>query len=390
MKTEWINDFIKQERFYAPYVIDKDSEYEAEFLSLVNDFVGAINQYAGLETNKYGEIKNFATTLQHVIHLRYEGEIIDAQEFIDECVGELMHGSISVCAANTIPAFWGYNPSLDKRNGEVQFFRARTVEEYGTYTAKDMFHIPFSKRAIASSERFSIPGLPCFYLGNTTYACWAEIGRPFDEKMAVSPVILQDNVKVFNLAVSFGDLLEFQKDYFSDENDRETKFVEYIKLMLLMMASSFVIKEEGRQFKSEYVIPQLLMLSLKKHGLDGVSYYSTRTIGGRFAYAAVNLALFPTILPSDEADYSKELAKKVYLGDARNFGMYKHMQLSLEMWSYRLRVEEMPEHLYVNDGGIGIEYSFTDFRDFDCYLFRTWDKDKRKTAFNIMNGENTR
>ena len=34
-------------------------------------------------------------------------------------------------------------------------------------TFKDMFHIPFDKRGIVKTERFSMPGYPCLYLGKS-------------------------------------------------------------------------------------------------------------------------------------------------------------------------------------------------------------------------------
>ena len=47
----------------------------------------------------------------------------------------------------------------------------------------------------------SIPGIPSLYLGNTSYACWLELGCPAEYKFNVSPVLLDGTQKILNLAV---------------------------------------------------------------------------------------------------------------------------------------------------------------------------------------------
>ena len=62
---------------------------------------------------------------------------------------------------------------------------------------------------------------------------------------------------------------------------------------MLTISTSYKITERERNFKSEYVIPQLLMLSCKKLNLYGVAYYSKQLEDDRFAdHACVNLAVF--------------------------------------------------------------------------------------------------
>lgn len=64
-----------------------------------------------------------------------------------------------------------------------------------------MLHLPFPMRGKTGNYRFSIPGIPSLYLGNSSYACWLELGRPAEYKFNVSPVVLDGSQKIFNLAV---------------------------------------------------------------------------------------------------------------------------------------------------------------------------------------------
>ena len=43
------------------------------------------------------------------------------------------------------------------------------------------------------SYRFSIPGITSLYLGNTSYACWIEMGRSAEHDFNVSSVVLDNS-----------------------------------------------------------------------------------------------------------------------------------------------------------------------------------------------------
>lgn len=56
-------------------------------------------------------------------------------------------------------------------------FKARNTNGQ-TFGLGDMFHVPFEKRHLIPTSRFSLPGLPCLYLANSIYTCWEELDRP--------------------------------------------------------------------------------------------------------------------------------------------------------------------------------------------------------------------
>ena len=61
----------------------------------------------------------------------------------------------------------------------LDFFRIHVSEAKREVTSrKDIFHVPFEKRGSIKSNRYSIPGLPCLYLGTSLYTCWEEMNRP--------------------------------------------------------------------------------------------------------------------------------------------------------------------------------------------------------------------
>lgn len=97
------------------------------------------------------------------------------------------------------------------------------------------------------------------YLANSSYGCWIETGCPAEIDFNVSPILLEGNQRIFNLAISIRDfrcLNEFEKE----------RVHCWLKLYLLTIATNYVIKEENRTFKSEYIISQSLMMACKRWG----------------------------------------------------------------------------------------------------------------------------
>ena len=67
------------------------------------------------------------------------------------------------------------------------------------FKAKDMLHLPLSMRRKTGNYRFSIPGIPSLYLGNSSCAYWIELGCPPEYKFNVAPVVLDGKQKIFNV-----------------------------------------------------------------------------------------------------------------------------------------------------------------------------------------------
>ena len=150
------------------------------------------------------------------------------------------------------------------------------------------------------------------------------MGRPADYRFNVSPVILDNTQKILNLTVSIRDLTSLSSD-----NDTIPKLVpsyekisEMIKLIILNIATSYRVKQSGRNFRSEYILPQLIMLACKSRGLSGVSYYSKQVEDESFAaIVGINVVLFAEY---NGNDYS-EICNHLQIGDSFNFSMYKQL-----------------------------------------------------------------
>lgn len=208
---------------------------------------------SGADDESLRIIIDFSARILKSLELYYKADIAESNNIILELVKDIGNNSFAVNSVNNSEAFPGV------KSNELQFFRSRLGSPNKAFKAKDMIHLPNSMRAKSGNYRFSIPGNPSMYLANSSYGCWIETGCPAEIDFNVSPVLLEGNQKIFNLAVSLRDfrcLNEFEKE----------RVHCWLKLYLLTIATSYVVKEDNRTFKSEYIISQSLMMACKKWG----------------------------------------------------------------------------------------------------------------------------
>src|SRR5262249_34580255 len=60
----------------------------------------------------------------------------------------------------------------------------------------DLFHIPFEQRHKVARQRYSHPGVPCLYLGQSLYCCWKEMAEPDLNRIVVSRFRLSPNANL--------------------------------------------------------------------------------------------------------------------------------------------------------------------------------------------------
>ena len=145
---------------------------------------------------------------------------------------------------------------------------------------KEIFHIPFDQRHIVSTQRYSIPGLPCFYLGGSLYTCWREMGSPNFEDIHVSAFVVNcdPGLKFLDFSKTpkwIANWLAQKSDTLDDDQNRFLS--AQIVLWPLIAACSIKSLYPKANFKPEYIIPQMLLQWLTKNitDFDGIRHFST-------------------------------------------------------------------------------------------------------------------
>ncbi len=162
------------------------------------------------------------------------------------------------------------------------FYRLRT-DDSGSLTREELFHPPFEKRHLVASQRYSVPGLPCLYLGGSLYTCWEELDRPPFHQLHVSafwlrnpakqPTLLYVTDRPARLLLAVEENGGIQQSPFANTIEEITR---HLVLWPLMALCSTVVKHSKGAFKPEYIIPQLLLQWVAQNSeLDGICYFST-------------------------------------------------------------------------------------------------------------------
>ncbi len=210
-------------------------------------------------------------------------------------------------------------PVANHNGSNKSLYRVR----YSESDLKDrshLFHIPFHMRNLVGTQRYSIAGLPCLYLGTSLYVCWQEMGKPDLNKLFLSRYTVQpnENVKVLNFAYSLETLKHTNLEDFMiwdyDQNDIRLH-IAYIVFLPLLIACSYNRAFEKANFHAEYIIPNLLLqwISKEKSNVCGISYYSTKTKQLRHSKIGVNFVFPPDTNSVHNEGFCKQLSSQFYL-----------------------------------------------------------------------------
>lgn len=156
------------------------------------------------------------------------------------------------------------NPSVE---ADKIWYRMRMQEKgHRVFPAKEMFHIPFNLRHKVSLARYSVSGYPCLYISRSVWANWEEMHEPKISDFTVSRLELQNPINVLDLRVPVW------KDDHSDQD-----LLSQLVTIPLVLACSVKTRYPDDNFKSEYIVPQLVMLAITYPDVDamGCAYTST-------------------------------------------------------------------------------------------------------------------
>lgn len=185
------------------------------------------------------------------------------------------------------------------------FYRIRKLPSVYNVEAKELFHIPISKRGIVKTQRYSIPGYPCLYLGKSIYGCWEELHRPHMYMCAVSRFQNTKKLNLINLSIPEKECL----------NLPDTQ-----KLIPLIIACMIPVSKDSDTYKPEYIVPQLvfeLLIKNRKIGntiIHGIEYTSTH-VNTEFDFSKdtfTNYAI-PVVDIIGDNQYCKELCSAFQL-----------------------------------------------------------------------------
>ncbi len=259
------------------------------------------------------QIEKQAKLIYEIVDLYYTGQHANAfkkfKQFFCAPKGLLEYIRVYTVATHTTEQYPGEDEHITSQKVPTIWYRARIFENKEGHSFKEMFHIPLNKREIVNTQRYSAPGYPCLYLGNTIYSCWEEMHRPRFDDVMFSGFKVHYDFNVYDLRIP-------------KQADFEKNLMKSLLCMPLIIACMIRVKSYNHPFKPEYIIPQLLIDTIicnnqkswksRQGPFDmtwGIIYTSTH-ISRDFPYGAdylENIAL-PVINSNDSKNYCEILA----------------------------------------------------------------------------------
>jgi hypothetical protein len=166
-----------------------------------------------------------------------------------------------------------------------ELYRMRVEEAPGvTFGKPDLFHIPFDSREKVARQRYSIPGLPCLYLGGSLYVCWEELRRPRFESIHLArfEIVSEERVNILDFMQRPRHMAAGVKANPAMANEILHLRNGYCALAVcwpLMATAAIRPKHGNAPFIAEYIIPQLILQWITENddsGIDGIGYSSVR------------------------------------------------------------------------------------------------------------------
>ena len=264
----------------------------------------------------FNEDDNFDNfTSQYLKNLKGNDVDSDTVNLVEEFIKNLRITIIEYFNGKLVSAYSTFKDAMEpikeilpiKTVQSKTFYRMRAEGE--KKKKKEYYHLPFDKIHLSKSERFSIEGYPCLYLGYSKHVCEIEISSGSLAKFTLKEPLN----KILDLTLGQGD------------GDNDISEIDLVKVYPLI-ASCYIVpfysviqERECRPnksfFREEYIIPQLLTLYLKETGIaNGIIYYSVRDpkldVQGRDEKDLRNLVLFTNRENDTRERYDRTLIDK--------------------------------------------------------------------------------
>ncbi len=270
-----------------------------------------------------------------------------------------------------------------EENNKV-LYRVRWSEKEIT-KKEDIFHIPFSKRHLVDTQRYSIAGVPCLYFGNTIYACWIEMGKPDLNKLYISKFINAESINILDFAITFNTLIKTPTidDQYPEVYSKE-KIESFLLLYPLIMACSFRKQVENAKFNIEYIIPNMMLhwISNNKDYIDGIRYFSTKMKHERYNSIGINTVFPPKENKESMKGFCPKLKRTFKFTAPVSWSMINTFPLEYTKEQYKQEISEREKILQSMDEVIDSHYRMTKFyqieRNIDHYFEFLTLEDKQR------------
>lgn len=291
MKTDMIQDELFEKLVAMLPVENTKAECFLDFLkNKLEEFYGYVKDIEGIDEAVKQNVNSICNDINKIIEDQYKGLHSKAFEELSNLLDKTPDGK-ALIKKSTLEA-------------HTSLYRARVRSGFKKFTYKDMFHIPFDKRGIVQTQRYSFPGYPCLYVGESIYSCWEEMHRVDFDLCMISRLENQKEVTLLDMRIP-------------EKADFDNDIVATLYSFPLLLSCMAMVNNREDVFKPEYIVPQLLTEWLITHNdksvekIYGIRYTSSLQTGEfEFPKSKLNnIALFPLDGLETNGKYCSELSE---------------------------------------------------------------------------------
>ena len=170
--------------------------------------------------------QRYRELFQNVMFAYYSGNIVSAYAQIEQLIKKYKNKGI-IFSKLSKSYFFNYYVRENKKWDNFLFYRGRVGDISNERKEDALKHTPFDMISKIGSNRFSIPGQPCLYLGSTSYDYWIEMGQPADKEFNVGCILLNKDYEIINLSTDIWVLLGGM-EILKEQTDKEMMFKSYL------------------------------------------------------------------------------------------------------------------------------------------------------------------
>ena len=138
------------------------------------------------------------------------------------------------------------------------------------------FHVPFSLYNQIRSTRFSLPGYPCLYLSSSFLAS-REVKAKNSEHQVISRYEMWDGVLDKVLYLTWRPSVVAKIVLQNEPPGGASDFLEtYLRLLPFLLVIYHRVQREDGPFRPEYFVSKVITQWVRRKGVNGIAYFSTR------------------------------------------------------------------------------------------------------------------
>lgn len=199
-------------------------------------------------------VKNWCKDIQEMVNGYFEGDLLKTIKIFNRLFKR---------TSRNYPLQF---PLAEVKQHSV-WYRGRKIEKEELRDRKELFHVPFHKRGIIGSQRFSILGFPCLYLASSLKCCINELNC--DTPISMSAFKALSDIEVLDLS------------FYPSISEPKTLW-RYLYLYPIKIVCSIPTRQTSEKpcFVPEYLVPEYVLHGTIKQPKEmlqslGIIYTST-------------------------------------------------------------------------------------------------------------------